>query len=247
MSDRALIVVSRVASGAAGDGFADLSPENRKRAGKTNDDPTAGYPSEEWLIERAKIMEAVTIPAMRRVTLPFTWVWRTAPERREQVDEIAARCYPDAVVTDDVCLTHDAVAPDADRFLTVRLDSDDAIMPDALDAAAGLELPPDRLVNWWEGWRLNWNTGQVMTAFWKLRVQGPFMGITHESRETMLASGIPHTYAREGRQVVNVDGRAWIQTIHGLNQLTKWRGDELLSGEAAAVVLDRAGATCVSR
>lgn len=244
---RALIVVSRVASGEAGDGFADLDPENRARAGKVNDDPTAGYPSEEWLTERAKIMERVTVPAMRRVAVPFTWVWRSAPERREQVAEIAQRLYPAAVVTDDVSLTSDAVAPDASSFLTVRLDSDDAILPSALDAAAEMDLSPNTLLNWWRGWRLNWGTGQVMTAFWKLRVQGPFMGITHESRQRMLASGIPHTYAREGREVVSVEERSWVQTIHGLNQLSKWRGEDLLPDDVAVAVLKRGGIACPSR
>lgn len=241
---RALIVVSRVASSKAGDGFADLSPENAARAGKVNDDPTKDYPSEEWLAERAKIMERVTVPAMQRVQAPFTWVWRSAPERREQVEEIAARLYPDAVITDDRCLTCDAAAPDAERFLTVRLDSDDALLPKTLDAAAEVELPPDSLLNWWRGWRLNWSTGQVMTAFWKLRVQGPFMGLTHESRDTMLASGIPHTYAREGRSVVSVEERSWVQTIHDRNQLSKWRGEELLSPEDAEAVLARGGIQC---
>lgn len=230
MSERALIIVSRVASGTTrGDGFADLSPENRNRAGQVNDDPAATYPSEQWLRERSKILAEVTVPAMRKVTVPFTWVWRTCPERCEQVEELRDELFPAAIVTDDVCLTDDAVAPDAERFLTVRLDSDDALLPDALDEAAGLDLAPSTLVNWWRGWRLRWETGEIGPWFWKLRVQGPFMGLTHESREQMLQAGVPHTYAREGRKHIHsIKRRSWLQTIHGRNQLSAWKVEHTL-------------------
>lgn len=239
MPERALIVVSRVASGEAGDGFADLSPENRARAGQVNEDPSKPYPSEKWLEARAEIMERVTVPAMRRIRVPFTWVWRSAPERLDQAREIAARLFPAAVVLDDKALTADEVAPDTDSFLTVRLDSDDALRPAALDEVMMRDLAPGTLVNWWEGWQFDLASGMVAPKFWKLRHQGPFLGVTHEGRESMLEAGVPHTHARQGRsEIVSIDGRNWVQTLHDRNQLSRWRGDgaALTPAQAAAVL-----------
>lgn len=241
MSDRALIVVSRVASGMAGDGFADLSPENRARAQRTNEDPDKPYPSEAWLAERAKILEQVTAPAMRRVTAPHTWVWRTCPERTDQAREIRDRVAPNAVVLDDKTLTSDEVAPDARRFLTVRLDSDDAILPAALNEAATLDLPPRSIVNWWRGWQWNLTTGELATKEWPIRVQGPFLGVTHEDRTEMLQAGVPHTYARDGRKPVHVKGRKWIQTLHERNQLSRWQERRPLKDDARAEVFAQFG------
>jgi hypothetical protein len=235
LSERALIVVSRVASGTTdGDGFADLSAENRQRAGKVNDDPAATFPSEEWLEARSVFIEEIAAPAMRQVQVPLTWVWRTCTERRDQVVELRDRIFPDAVVTDDVSLTNDEVAPDAQRFLTVRLDSDDALLPEALERIAAEDLAPSTLVNWWRGWRLNWETGEMGPWFWKLRLQGPFLGLTHESRAEMLQAGVPHTYAREGRRhIVSIKARSWLQTIHGHNQLSRWQVEHPLRKSAA--------------
>lgn len=229
MSERALIVVSRVASSMDGDGFADLSEENKLRAGRVNDDPSKRYPSEGWLAGRARILERVSVPAMRLVSVPFTWVWRACPERRDQAREIADGLFPEAVVTDDRSLTCDEVAPDAERFLTVRLDSDDAIRPGALDEVMVGDVAPGSLVNWWAGWQWCLDTGRMAEKEWPLRTQGPFLGVTHEGRGEMLQSGIPHSYARQGRRVVHVDGRNWVQTLHGRNQLSRWSGREELS------------------
>lgn len=233
---RELIVVSRVASSKRGDGFADLSPENQLRAQATNS-PGKDFPSARWLTERSKILARVTVPAMERVTVPFTWVWRVCDERREQAEKLRDKLFPQAVVLDDRCLTAPEVAPDADRFLTVRLDSDDALLPAALDEIAGRNIPPGSIVNWAAGWEWNLNTGEVAAKEWPRRVQGPFLGLTHEGRDEMLQAGVPHTYAREGRRVVTVGGRNWVQTLHGRNQLSRWQGREVCSAERARRVL----------
>lgn len=228
-----MIVVTRVAEGQSVLG--DVEPGQRRRELVVPE-----VPSEEWVASRVEILDRVTAAALRLVQVPFTWVWRTAPERFDQVAEIAERIYPSAVVLGSE-QTSDAVAPDADSFLTVRLDSDDALLPQAMDAAAAMQLPPRALVNWIRGWQLGWPSGEVAPWHWPRRRQGPFLAVTHEDRDLMLDAGIPHGTARQGRTVVEVEDRSWLQTIHGRNQMNRWRKQEPLGPEDADEVLGAAG------
>ena len=225
---RALVVVTRVAQGG-----------EKLRHELAGGPPLPSVPSEQWLERRSVLLEAITATALRRVRTPFTWVWRVHPERREQAQEISDRIWPRAVLVDDE-LTHDAVAPDADSFLGIRLDGDDALDPRCIDRIAARRLPPSTLVNWWAGWKFNWHTGEVAEWEWPKRRQGPFLAVTQEGRERMLDVPGPHNPAREGRQnVVHIDGRNWLYTMHGDNVTSRWRGPETLPTTEAEAVLAR--------
>lgn len=224
--DRALIVVTRVAQGG-----------DKLRHELAGGPPLPAVPSEDWLARRAVLLEEITAAALRKVSVPFTWVWRVHPERREQAQEIADRIWPTAVLVDEE-LTHDAVAPDDHNFLGVRLDGDDALLPERLDEIVAQPLRPSTIVNWWSGWKYNRNTGEVAEWEWPKRRQGPFLAVTLDGREEMLDVPGPHNPARERRSnLVHVNSRSWIYTMHGDNVTSKWRSPEVLPpGEAATVL-----------
>lgn len=225
MADRALIVVTRVAQG--GDKLS-----NELAGGP----PLPAVPSEEWLARRSVFLENITAVALRRVERPFTWVWRVHPERHDQAQEIADRIWPDAVLVDEE-LTHDAVAPDSEHFLGVRLDADDALLPSALDSVP-LDLPKSTIVDWRRGWKYNALTGEVAEWQWSKRTQGPFLAVTLDGRERMLDVPGPHNPAREGRRHIHaITERSWIYTIHGDNVTSKWGEAEPLPKEEADRIL----------
>lgn len=241
MSDRAIIVVTRFVVG-GDEGLGDLNPTNKRRA-QLAQGPGESYPSAEYVADRAQVLEGISAAALSKVTVPFDWVWLCCPERLEQVVEVSDRVMPKVTVVEQGGMAPDTLAPDSERFVTIRLDSDDALIPAAVDRLLEMDLEPNTLVNWWQGYQLNWNTGEVANKEWPLRLQGPFLAVTHESRNDMLNFGGPHTFAREGRKVLNVEGRQWVQTIHDRNQLSKWRplSDDVLGWKQCGEVLRQFG------
>lgn len=233
MSDRSILIVTRVA--VSGDhSRADLDPGPRERAQLAG---PGDLPTEEYVAERFKIIERVAAPAIDRIQARADWVWLTCPERHDQVAENASRLKSSPWVLDQ----DEPYIPDlafTDKWITVRLDSDDAIRPSAIDALEHMDLPPMSLVNWHSGYQLNWETGQVGMKEWKLRTQGPFLAVTNDSAGDMLNFGGPHTYARGGRHAIHVPGRNFVMTIHDHNQLSKFSPARVLdweeSGEALA-------------
>jgi hypothetical protein len=217
MSDRALIVVTRVAA------------------------PWRGIPSEEWVANREHLLDAVCAQTFRHMTQPHTWVWRTCEQRADQVAEIRDRAYPDAVLAVGAVGTVDAAAPNHDKFVTARIDSDDAWLPHELDALAGRWLPPDTIINYHMGWQLDWPTGRISNHGWPNREQqGPFLALTHDGRGRMLGVGGDHTKVRARYEHVrHVTRRAWIQVTHGGNIKNAWRNRTPLDREHRRKVLER--------
>ena len=117
-------------------------------------------PTTEWLASREPLLAGVTAAALRRVNVPFTWVWTTAPELREQVVAMAERVFPAAVVVSSGEVPSVAAIGDG-HYLTIRLDSDDAILPSAIDALSELWLDRGWMVDWPKGWMLDWATGRM--------------------------------------------------------------------------------------
>jgi hypothetical protein len=201
-------------------------------------------PDEIWVAERAELLERVTAAALRKVTVPFEWVWLVAPERYEQVREIADRVYPPAVLV--ACdADSETIAPHASRFVVARVDSDDAYMPEALERLAAMSLEPQTLINWPNGWQLDWRRGWLGERGWALRTQGGFLAVTSEGREnipTMLLTGGDHNTARAGRTVIHVEERSWLRVNHDRNLSTKRWPDLPVLGEAEHdTILARAG------
>lgn len=201
-------------------------------------------PSERWVAEREELLDRVTAASLRRMRAVFDWVWLVAPERCEQVKEIADRVYPAAVL---VAKDSDAeaIAPDISRFVVARVDSDDAYLPEALEHLMMMSLEPDTLVNWPHGWQLDWRNGWLGERGWAAHVQGGFLAITSEGREnvpTMLLTGGNHNKARRGRRVIHVEERSWIRVNHDLNLSSKrWPNIPVLPQMERDAILARAG------
>jgi len=194
-------------------------------------------PSEEWLASREPFLSRVAAASLEKVAIPFVWVWTTAPQLRDHVVEIASRIFPAALVVN----TGDVPDIGCGPYLTVRLDSDDAILPSAIDALATMHLDRGWLVDWPRGWMLEWETGRIAEREWPWRRQSPFLAMTHETRAHVLDLGPDHSVARSGRMQRVITARSWIQTIHGGNVMNKWRDAEPVDAETRRRVLSAAG------
>lgn len=188
--------------------------------------------SESWVANRLDFARRLSIPAFEKLTTEWFWVWQVAPERFDQVSE-AAPDYVHLIRQDTTgtpkevarkTMFDDRVIDDipGDRFLTVCLDSDDAYRPRALDWAAGLELGPNMLVNWPNGWRWDNRTGQIWTVDTLDHYQAHYWGITHEERVGMLNIGGWHWRdPRKGRTRIDHQKRAWLQLFHAENMTVR--------------------------
>lgn len=194
-------------------------------------------PSPEWLALREPLLRRVTAACLRRVTAPLAWVWQADAQRLDQARVMAGRVWPDALV----CEYEPDTVPFA-RCATVRLDSDDAIMPDSLDALLCLDAPPRSLIDWHAGYQFDWPERRVGEWGWPRRRQGPFLAIFHDG-EDHLDIGGDHATARTGRPVIHIDGRHWVQTVHGGNIINRWRDEDELPVKDRDAVLERAGVT----
>ncbi len=200
-------------------------------------------PSAEWLAGREELLTRVTAAAVRRVKAALTWIWLVDPRLAEQAAEIRARVYPEAVFVDWEHPDTEAIAPDEESFLTVRVDSDDAIAPAAIDKAAALDLPSGALVNWPAGWQLDWQNGALAERDWPRRVQSPFLAIANEGRGRLLELGGDHSRARRGRAVFTMPERSWLQVTHGGNVVNRRHGDPRVPADERDAILAEFGVT----
>ena len=199
-------------------------------------------PAEEWVTARAEFLRCVTAASLERVSVPVDWVWVAAPEREAQVREMAKEIYPRAIIVREHSKRDiEEIAPES-SFVLVRLDSDDAFLPEALDQVVAMELEPKTLVDWPCGWQLDWNSGRLGEWAWPHDDQGPFLAVTVEDRKSLLRTSLgPHRNARQDRHVVTIPTRSWVQVIHGESTRNDWRCQNALSPESCDEILRRTG------
>ncbi len=184
-------------------------------------------PSREWLESRFEMLKRITLPSLQAQTLPeFDWAILTDPELERDVAGLFRDvATPGRASIVPVGSTEPTVSEEAteslrrgrDRFLVVRLDSDDALAPDALEriVAASRTLGDDEgLINLPSGVVLDWETGRAWKRRFRERYQGPFYALTHSNRDRVLFSGGDHRQAREGRRIAVVPDVSWLQTVH---------------------------------
>lgn len=178
-------------------------------------------PSEEWVAARADMLHGAATIAAAGVP----WIWKADPARADQAREIAARTPGRPVVVDAKANTCDEVHPDSARFVTFRVDSDDAYLPGIFAPAAELDLPADTAVLYPAGWQWDTVTGRVARRTYRT-FPAPFLAITHDGRDQMLGVGANHTTVHHRYPtVVGSPARSWLQVVHGGNISTRWRPD----------------------
>lgn len=208
MDPRAVVVVTRVAV---------KFGENR--------------PTPEWTARRFPLLWRISQPSVSRMPYDVAWVWTCTPERYDQVAEAAdAIAIPNGSVAvlpvEEMFESPDIASlaschPGAERFLTFRLDADDAYLPSAI---GGLENIEDHtIVDFANGYL--WN-GRRMRRFGSAK-QGPFLALSNNGRENMVNQGGQHRQAREGRTVIRIERPAWVQTVHGENVMTSMGGQRV--------------------
>jgi hypothetical protein len=187
-------------------------------------------PPEAWVRERVALLRRLGWPAMRRAGHGIAWVLVVDAELRDLVaDLIGPLDLPGGSIhlaegvgfvpgTSDLRLD-EPVHPTSDRFVTLRLDSDDALLPGSIDAvlAAADGAVDGTLIDLPRGYQLDLERGELIEISYRRWRQGPFLALVHHDRSTMLDTGGEHTRARQGRAVLHVTTPAWIQGLHGAN------------------------------
>jgi hypothetical protein len=170
-----------------------------------------------WFDRRMDLLQRITLPALSRVRVPFVWVWQAhrtkielVADRIEQID----LCGIDVRLVDQHLKTCDDIWPGVDKFMTFRVDTDDAWLPSAIDDMAGSTFDDRTLVDFRRGVALDWSSGEMRHR--SFSHQGPFLAVTQD-RDLMLDFGGNHRKAREGRAVKHIDTISWIQVVHGGN------------------------------
>jgi len=187
-------------------------------------------PTFEWLRKRLDLLKAATLPSLKAQTMPhFDWAILTDPDLANVVSDLfrdldlpgrpaIVPVAPTApTMREDVT---ESLRRDRKRFLVVRLDSDDALAPTALEhivAAAATCGDGESLINLPSGILLDWTTGKAWKRRFRDRYQGPFYALLHANRDCVLFSGGDHRTARAHRRVEIVPGTSWLQTVHSDN------------------------------
>ena len=170
-----------------------------------------------WFERRMHLLQRITLPALARVKVPLVWVWQAHRTKMDLVADSLGRLDVhgiDVRLVNQTAKTHPDIWPGADKFVTVRVDTDDAWLPSAIDSLAGRALADRALVDFRRGVALDWSSGEMRHL--NFSYQGPFLAVAQD-RDLMLDAGGRHRHAREGRTVEHVDAISWVQVIHGGN------------------------------
>jgi hypothetical protein len=170
-----------------------------------------------WFERRMHLMQRITVPALARVQVPFVWVWQA---HRTKMDLVANHMQQldlqgiDVRLVDQSEMTRRDIWQGLDKFITFRIDTDDAWLPAAIDGTDGRSFGDQTLVDFRRGVALDWNSGEMRHL--NFAYQGPFLAVT-QNRDLMLNVGGSHREARDGRSVEHIDAISWVQVVHGGN------------------------------
>ena len=112
------------------------------------------------------------------------------------------------------------IHPTASSFITIRLDSDDALSSKTLERILEVNARQEEkemLLNIPSGIQLDWKTGEMLYRTFRPHYREPFLAIKNMTREKMLNTGKRHLQTRELYQIVDVPGLNWAQVVHGGN------------------------------
>jgi hypothetical protein len=200
--DRAIVIVSRVFG---------IYPWRHRHA----EDPG-------WFERRMQLLQRITLPALSRVQVPFVWVWQAHRTKVDlvarQMDQIDLNAI-DVRVIDQRARTDGGIWPGVDKFLTFRVDTDDAWLPSALEGVATQRFDDQTLINFPRGVTLDWTSGEMMHRNLASH-QGPFLAVTQD-RDMMLDTGGSHREAQVGRTIHQIDTVSWVQVVHGGNAINR--------------------------
>jgi hypothetical protein len=115
------------------------------------------------------------------------------------------------------------IHPGATEFLTFRLDSDDALLGDAVAKVLCMPATERTLFDFGRGYQFSQSTMKMTAVETSRSRQGPFLARVNHKRENMINVGGHHRSAREGRSVVSIVEPAWIQVVHGGNLVNELR------------------------
>jgi hypothetical protein len=189
-------------------------------------------PEEAWIDSRFDLLKRITFTSLNAQTYQnFTWLILSAPEWYGKTCALFEQLHPRAgidirVVTFPVAAgIYEELHIKADCFVTLRLDSDDAVHNDMLTrlSAYTTSLPDRYLVNLQYGYKLDLASGNMLYCKYNDQYQGPFFAVKHDARDQMFFLGVNHRKARKSFDgVVSLKDESWLQLIHGSNYRNKF-------------------------
>lgn len=121
-------------------------------------------PSRAWLRRRIPILRELGAPCLAAASVPLVWVWQTCRLRAAEVADAAA--VMSAMSDLKIVVAYEDARPrlpmaKIDSVTAFRMDSDDAILPDTIDAVTRGRLPDGHMVEFTRGWQMNLQTGEL--------------------------------------------------------------------------------------
>ena len=192
----------------------------------------SALPDETWMRDRARLFARFTLPSLEKQGIDGLVVLLLVdPSLRQAAEETLGQLETDRVrlhvtpVTGEPghrLATEPAAlpVPRSRRVLSVRLDSDDMLLPGILLPLVGLAERVDAggLFDLFRGYRVDADKPEARHA--GEVGQGPFLAIVNRPAD-VLDVGEFHPQAREGRTVYHVDEPAWVQVIHQHNVMNE--------------------------
>jgi hypothetical protein len=212
-------------------------------------------PDDEWIRQRATMLGWFTLPSLERSGVPgLRWALLVAPETYDAACEallpVLARCrntHPVIVRVEGEPGARTAIAPDleplrltTDRVVTIRLDTDDALLPGTVPRLVRLteSAAPDTLVDLYCGYQYDTRSGQL-----RLHAQGrqgPFLALVNDRAANPIEAPEFHVGAREDRAVRYLHGESYIQVIHDGNVINTMQ-DRSVRSRVASLAVHREG------
>lgn len=195
-------------------------------------------PSDVWLRQRLDVFRRYTVPSVQsQTTMPDAWLVFCGKMPTWLCDEFEAiragipilrvRSLSEAFFREIAATVAAEIPSGVDRLITTRLDSDDVIACDYLDAVrVAAEDRSDVFVNFTHGLQLS--RGRLYRIS---DLSNSFISLVEpaESPKTVFVDG-HQQLGRYGPIVQIPDPAMWIQVVHGANTATTVRGIRTDSG-----------------
>jgi hypothetical protein len=208
-------------------------------------------PDRSWLDFRFDLLSKCGAQAMQKQTFSsFVWLLEASPKTFPFLDERLRTLdlpFAHAVISPGnqkegfppLSESARALIPEAEWYLTVRVDSDDVLHPRTLEVFANSASETTPLVSVEVGYKFDWFAGDLFVHYYN---SSAFLGLLSSDKSGFLGPAGHKNVRRYYNHVNFVDIIPFIQVVHGTNvRAGSVLDDEKIPGDKVPAVLEEYG------